>query len=340
MKKPMNKKKTKEVAPTNVVEQVSKTSADLHKKVEGIIRTTDTKSERVKVLKDKCTFMYNAGLPFELQKSGSTYELTSKLYNDKAYRVGMTPNQLAFIRSVKTFVDNEGVALKFIDEDFKSLKIDYIKVNDFKSGDRIDDLVYIDVNGAYWKTAYNLGVINFRIYKRGLDVDKVVRLASLGSLAKRKDIWTFDGKDFKKQKAVHSNTTENIWFAICKRVSDVMSEIAKKIGSNFVFYWVDGIYVKNDVKTIAEISEMFLKHGYTTKMDYVPYVEFVEKGFKVQGAIEDDVKQFSWSVDKADRKPISTYIENHRLKKLAESIMYGKKSSSIDDAKMLIGLTK
>jgi hypothetical protein len=336
-------KTEKKIDSGSFLNEPTKTLTDLPMKVESVINSTDTKSERIKVLKDKCNFMYNAGLPFELSKSGSTYQLTSKLYNDKAYRVGMTPKQLAFIRSVKTFVDNEGVALKFIDDDFKSLRIDYIKVNDFNSGDKVEDLVYIDINGAYWKTAYNLGVISSSIYKRGLDTDKVVRLAALGGLAKRKDIWRFNGKEFKKQKPIRSISTENIWFAICKRVSDVMSEVAKKIGSNFVFYWVDGIYVKNDTATIAQISEMFLKYGYTTKMEYIPYVEFGERGFKVQGAIEEDVKNFCWSIDKVDKKPITTYIENHRLKKLAESIMYGKKKQSDtakNDAKMLIGLVK
>lgn len=290
---------------------------------DNVLDSDNMASQRIKILKDKCSYLYRTGQPFTLVKSGSTYELMSRLWNEKAWRQGFKMNELSFIQAVKNYVNKEEIALKFIDIDYQAKPIDYIRVNKHKSGDVVTDLVYIDINSAYWETARILSVIDEKLYLRGLEVDKTVRLAALGSLARQKHVWEFNGKRFIK-KEPEGLPTDNIWFAICRRVSDVMVRISKKLGNNFVFYWVDGIYVKDDGKSVSYVIEEFIKEGYTSKFCKIPYVKFNDMGFTVQGMVNSDVKEFSWDVSGKGKasQPITKYIEDKKLLALANEIMY------------------
>jgi hypothetical protein len=294
-----------------------------------ILNSEDTKDFKVKVLKQKCDYLYKHGKSFTLIKSGSSYELVSNLWNEKAANKVFNTQDLQFIKSVRAYVDKNNVAVDFVDTYYKGEDIQYIKVKDYAVGERIEDLVYIDINGAYWQTAHHLGIINDALYTKGLEVSKIVRLAALGSLAKTKDVWKYDGKDLKKAETIRSSETENLWFAICKRVSDVMVEVVNKIGDDFVFYWVDGIYIRDNVKSFNLVNNIFLNRGYTSKFEKVPYIEFNDKGFKVQGVVSTDLKHFSWaneaqSKSGAKSKPITDYLENKRLLRVMENVLYSK----------------
>lgn len=280
---------------------------------------------KVKALKDKSKFLYHSKIPFSLKKSGGTYEIKSALWNDKAFASSFNQNEVTFIRSVKNYIVKNHIADSILDTDYKALKIDYIRVNLFNDGDVVDDLMEIDVNAAYWQTAYNMGFISKSIYEKGFEVSKVARLASLGSLAKVTEEWVFDGEKMELKPPVSSYATENIWFAICKRVSDIMNKAVSTAGKGFVFYWVDGIYVKNDTETISKIVKYFGSIGYDVKMSPVARITFRNDGFDVQGAIKGDAKKFCYPIGKTKNKNIvSRLIEHQRLSVIAHELLYGK----------------
>lgn len=297
-----------------------------------ILNSEDTKDYRVKVLKQKCDYLYKHGKSFTLIKSGGSYELISSLWNERAANKAFNTDDLQFIKSVRHYVDKSNVAIDFIDTYYKGEDIQYIKVKNYAIGERIDDLIYIDINGAYWQTAHHLGIISDALYIKGLEVNKIVRLAALGSLAKTKDVWKYDGKDLKKAETIRSSDTENLWFAICKRVSDVMVEVVNSIGDDFIFYWVDGIYIRDKSKAFNTVNNIFLKRGYTSKYEKIPFIEFNEKGFDVQGVVKSDLKRFSWvnssnGYGKKQSKPISEYIDNKRLLKVMENVLYKREKA-------------
>jgi hypothetical protein len=298
-----------------------------------VLNSEETQDYKVKVLKQKCEYLYKHGKSFTLVKSGGTYELVSSLWNEKAAARGFRADDLAFINKVRNHVEKNNIVVDFIDTYYKGEDIQYVKVKDYAVGEEIQDLVYIDINGAYWQTAHHLGIINDALYLKGLEINKVVRLAALGSLAKTKDIWKYDGKDFKKTETIR-NPNENLWFAICKRVSDVMIEVVNKVGDDFVFYWVDGIYIKNKPEVVALVYKTFSDLGYTTKTEPIPYIKFHEKGFDVQGAIKGDLKHFSWICEGKDKggaksKPISEYLENKRLLKVMQDALYSNEGRKV-----------
>lgn len=276
----------------------------------------------VNVIKSKCDFLYQTGQPFVLVKSGSSYKLDSSMFKQSAVRSGFDPADLNFIKRVKKYILENDIPDRFVDVDYLDSKIHYIDVGVYSSGVVIEDLLEIDINGAYWETAYILGVISKPIYERGKELDKKVRLAALGSLAKRKDVWKFDGKKMKRE-VVRSYQTENIWFAICKRVSDVMQEAVKLIGKDFVFYWVDGIYIRNDKSLLGSLISLFASYGYETKVKSIHKVEFKDSSFDVYGVKNEDHREFFYPVSGSKGK-VSDYNEDKRLKELAYKILLGK----------------
>lgn len=281
-----------------------------------IINAEDSKSIKVQIIKQKCNFLFNTNRPFVLRRSGSTYQLSSGIWNEKAFKSGFSSKDLSFIKSVKNHVVKSGIAIDFIDNNYSSEEIKYIGVNKFKSGDTLTDLLYIDINSAYWHAAYKLNVISDDIYNKALDpknnISKVVRLAALGSLAKRSDVWSYDGTKLKKLDTIKSYDTENVWFAICKYVSDVMVNISQKIGNDFVFYWVDGIYVKKEAK--HEVQKLLKEAGFNFKTETIEYVKFEKNLFQVKESEAEDIKKFNYSVNKKKSStPISKKIENYKL---------------------------
>jgi hypothetical protein len=284
------------------------------------------RSKMLKLLKDKCLFLHDTGKPFVLVKSGSSYKLESGIFNARAVKGGFGTKDISFIKKVKKYIVDNDIADKFIGTDYQAKKIEYIEVKDFSDGEVISDLVEIDIDKAYWETAYLLGVVDRRIYKQGLAVDKKVRLAALGSLAKITERWVFDGKEMKKAKNERSYATENIWFAICRRVADAMQECVKIAADDFVFYWVDGIYIRNKPNVLGEVMQCLNKWGYQSKSKNVRDVVFTGTHFVVQGLVDEDKREFTYPSAKREKVgTVRQYNEDLKLKQLAEEIFICKK---------------
>lgn len=293
------------------------------KRYPPVLDSGDAKSPRVYALKEKALFMYTNKKPFVLTKTGSSYKLVGDVFSARAVRGGFSIQEIKFIKSVKKYIMDNDIADKFIDTDYLAKKIFYIDTKDYVEGEIINDVVEIDINRAYWETAYLMGVISKSIYVRGLEIDKRVRLACLGTLAKRTEEWVFDGNKFFKRKEKRSYETENIWFAICRRVSDVMQECVKIAGDDFVFYWVDGIYVKNNAESIGRIMQCLNKWGYESKTKYIKEIVFHNNHFTVNGIVKGDERQFNYRQE--DIGSIKKHNEDIRLAELARSIFNNKR---------------
>ena len=300
------------------------------------ILATDANSAQ-KVLMQKADFLYKTGQPFKVIKSGGSYQLTSKVWNTAGRKSDsmFEPKDMNFIKSVKYYVEKNNIDLKFIDKIYSAKDVRYIDVNPkFINGEVISDVVCIDIINAYWQTAYMLEIISEDVYRKGLTFNKIVRLASLGSLAKQTITWEFDGKKMVNHKP-KLNPHQNLWYSISKRVSDVMMEARKVVGKDFIFYWVDGIYIPNKPELITKVNAVFLKYGYKSLMESIIKIEFNKMDFKVyplDAPADKDHKQFSWMVgsgekDRGKNQPITKWIEDKRLLKIANEIIYGKKKS-------------
>ena len=189
-------------------------------------------------------------------------------------------------------------------------------------GEKFENVYEVDIDEAYWKTAHLLNIIDDKIYQKGQkgNISKQARLTALGSLAKKVYIYQFKGDKLEKVNTETDPLLQNLWFTICKRVSDVMNECINKIDKDFIFYWVDGIYMTGGIKTVAKCEEIFVNYGYNVKFKKIKQIYFHEKGFDCND-YGTHVRNFNYPYATKSGEKVINYIESLELKKLANDIM-------------------
>jgi len=255
------------------------------------------------------------------------YQLISDLFNSSTFKKGSyTTKELIFIKSVKKHILKNDIHLRdeFQEKQLYSEDVHYVKVAKVPVGIVYDKVCEVDIDQAYWETAYQLGIINDTIYANGSkgSISKKARLTALGSLAKKTYIYKFKGKKVTEREVDKDPLLENLWFTICKRVSDVMNDVIKGLGEDFIFYWVDGIYFKHTKKNVQLTMNIFLDNGYNAKFKKVNQIYFHDTGFVVNdyGEIK---REFSYPDYALGTKKVD-YNENYRLSNLANDIINSK----------------
>ena len=276
------------------------------------------------VLMKKAKYLADRNDEYVIKVVNGNYELISELFHHKTVKPSdYTASELNFIKSVKRYIVSNEVYLRpEFEKQYFSEDVHYMKVARVPLGQTFEDVFEVDIDEAYWKTAHLLGIISDSLYKRGAkgNISKQCRLTALGSLAKKVYYYEFKGKALKRIKTDKDPLLENLWFTICKRVSDVMHETIKSLGDDFIFYWVDGIYVKGKSENITKCIDIFNKWGYNSKYKQIKKIHFHEKGFTCNdfGTATRDFNYPNYS-SKAD-KPL-TYSEDKGLRNLAYKIL-------------------
>lgn len=264
---------------------------------EEITPVSRYKSSYLKKIHNKTKILKRQKVPFTIEVSGSKYQLSSDLFNESSFqKTELTHTDLQFVKKVKKHILSNGIHLKFLDQYFPS-DIAYMDANPFLIHQSFDNVIELDINEAYWKTAYILGVINEEIYEEGKKgiLGKYTRLVALGSLAKKKIRYIYDDDGYSKKEEIRSELTENVWYTICKRVSDLMQTAKIILGDDYLFYWVDGIYFINTPENLKKMKQFFIDNGYTSKEEETHKIGFGHKWFAV---LEEDgsiKKEFSYA---------------------------------------------
>jgi hypothetical protein len=189
---------------------------------------------------------------FELKKTNSTTTLNYEGTSYKESKNGglIKKNELFFIQKVLKYVSENCTGVS-IDRS----KITYIKQGNLKNGYKYSKDIYeIDLNGAYWNSAYKKKYISKEIYLQGLKVSKVCRLVALGNLAKCTNVFEFNGNEYIHKGIIRSETTEGVFFDCSTECDNIMKMLKVIANENFYFYWVDAIIFKTE-KTKYEICE-------------------------------------------------------------------------------------
>jgi hypothetical protein len=218
-----------------------------------------------KYIMDMAKYLMREKIPFKLTSVNGNYNLESQYVNKRTFHRTqlLTGKELGFCNRVRSHAKklDQGALFK---KDYFESDIQYMECSKKLKNKCFEDVVEIDIDQAYWETAYQLKIIPKELYDMGLsdEISKRARMVALGSFAKKTYNYTFNGKQLLVHDVERSLTTENMWFTICKRVSDVMQEIKKTMGDDYIFYWVDGVYVKNNPETIEKVQQIIEKWGY------------------------------------------------------------------------------
>ena len=124
----------------------------------------------------------------------------------------------------------------------------------------LDNVTGTDLNHAYWRIAYNLGIISDMTYSKGLDEDfKAVRLAALSTLGSSKkyqkikngvileDLYIVEGdEDLRK-----------IYTLIRYSCYKYMTQVKSILGNDFLCYKTDCIYYIDTKVNRAKVNNFF-----------------------------------------------------------------------------------
>ena len=99
-----------------------------------------------------------------------------------------------------------------------------------------------------------------------------------------------------------------------------MNECILAINKDFIFYWVDGIYMEGGIKSVAKSEEIFTNYGYNVKFKKIKQIYFHEKGFDCND-YGTHVRNFNYPYTTSKGEKMLNYMESLELKKLANDII-------------------
>lgn len=117
-----------------------------------------------------------------------------------------------------------------------------------------------DLNHAYWRIAFNLGVITDKTYIKGIDDKfKSVRLAALSTLgADKKYQRIIDGKITQETLIIKGEEDlQRVYVLIRLTCYKYMSQVKKLLGKDFLCYKTDAIYYIDTKENRQKVREFF-----------------------------------------------------------------------------------
>lgn len=269
----------------------------------------------IKLGEENCAFLQMLQIPHVVKTTNSTVRIEIPGAKPMLFSDGFIPMKyLAFIKKVKTcvqkseaFHENKEYIKRLTSQDVK-----YILDNSGKSG-YFEDCAELDINGAYWVCAYQLGYITKDVYLEGvavkkdgrLKIPKMVRLIALGALARKRTVREYDtGKKAYEYKGLeYDSELGGVFFHVAKRVGDIMLQCVEEMGqSAFLLFWVDAFIVE---ASACRIVEHFMKvAGYEVKRKHLHYLNITDagKGRRATTHVvgEEKPKYFQLSADPSD----------------------------------------
>ena len=154
----------------------------------------------------------------------------------------------------------------------------YYSVNkSIQTGTTIYDKLYnIDITSAYATVLLNNNIITKETYNYLRTISKPNRLKAVGMLATQTAIYEFiNGMPISfKIKSIPDQ--RNIFLFCCYEIGRIMDEISIAIGKDFIFYWVDGIYFKNE-KNKEIIQNILNNYNYKHTFEQLNNFEIINK---------------------------------------------------------------
>ena len=128
-----------------------------------------------------------------------------------------------------------------------------------------------DLNHAYWRIAYILGIISKSTYQKGLDDDfKVVRLSALSTIGKGKDYFAIkDGKVTNEVvKIGYDEEMDNLYKAIRYTCFKYMQVLKKMLKDDFICYRTDCIYYVDTPENRKMVRDYLKEQNMSMKQLY------------------------------------------------------------------------
>ena len=163
----------------------------------------------------------------------------------------------------------------------------------------IDKVLNFDITKAYPSILLADGFISENTFNYLCQISKTERLASIGMLARKKNITIFEnGKPISN--IIDRKDTSEYFFYLVEKTNKIINEIRFNCKLRFLFSWVDGIYFEfkneNDIfeaeKVVNEICNKY-KLKFTTEILLNYISNFENECFEIYFDKGDKIKRFT-----------------------------------------------
>ena len=143
-------------------------------------------------------------------------------------------------------------------------------------------ILNLDISSAYPYCLWINKLITQDTFNYLMAMPKTERLPAIGMIAK-KSVWITYTAGKADSWELKEGFYANIFFYVIQQITDLMAWAAEIAGDSFLFYWVDGLFVKNSIskKKLDEITRIFSEQGYYFKYEKVENCNIVRDGDKL-----------------------------------------------------------
>lgn len=243
----------------------------------------------------------------QYKEAGLDFQVKHSNYNTQIIGQETVLKFIQTEHSIKVFVAYNKIVsdLKKSDKTLEILQQDWSTENfDSKNGLKpcsYKTVLNLDITSAYPYCLFINKLISQDTFNYLMALPKSERLPAIGMIAK-KSVWI----DYNNGKAsnwdVKTGEYANIFFFVIQQITDLMAWAADIAGDDFLFYWVDGIFLKPTIskKKLQEITGIFAEQGYYYKYENV-------KNFSV---VRENDKLFINMIKNGEEKPYTMYDKN------------------------------
>ena len=211
------------------------------------------------------------GIPLEVGLGKYSCYIKAKNSGSKYKFITSMQSKLTFVGYAKILKDLKreevSVIISDLEDNVHEKNNLYFSMGRYESK-KYDSAVCVDLNSAYLQAMYNLCLIT-KETKDWIEnnLTKRERLVAVGMLAKRKEVLHFSGTKI-VQDYLEESELRFIFNAVIQEVNRVMMHVQNHFIDDFIAYWVDGIYLKNEWMAI-DVKMMFEEAGFPCKIEYL-----------------------------------------------------------------------
>lgn len=168
-------------------------------------------------------------------------------------------------------------------------------VHDFKESCSIDRVYNIDLKSAYATILFKDEIITQDTFSYLSRLPKHDRLAAVGMLASRKKSFSFDKQGTIRTYEETISKLENFFYYAVQRTFEIMCDLRRILGADYLFTWVDGIYFRPTMEGLIQCEDYLRRIGFRYSEEILTdwQVRVVKGAVKLFFVKEGKIKSFS-----------------------------------------------
>jgi hypothetical protein len=179
----------------------------------------------------------------------------------------------------------------------KNVDVKYIKYyqTNFRYTNIYADHIYqIDIKSCYSNILFNNGLISIATNEYITEMSKENRLAAIGMLASKKNVFEFDDNGKCINHSIDKSKLSDYFFFCVQETYLIMDECKRILGDDFLFIWVDAIYINGNMEKANEVVKYFKEqHNLESSINRLEEFEVeLRKDFYRVRYIKDNEKTF------------------------------------------------